>query len=63
MNIINKNNNSGELLYKHILGDQQFTMLDIGARGGVDDVWENVKNIVHFVLFEPEEEQSIKLKN
>lgn len=64
MDIICKNNKSSELLYQRILGNQQYTTLDIGARGGVDDdVWEDVKNIVHFVLFEPDEKQAIKLKN
>jgi FkbM family methyltransferase len=62
VNNIQKYYNAVQESYKRILGDKQFTVVDIGARGGVGDVWEKVKDIVHFVLIEPEKEQALKLE-
>lgn len=59
-----KRNNPKEnmTLYERILGEQSFTMIDIGARGGVDSDWEKVKGIIHLVLFEPDEHHTEELK-
>ena len=43
--------------YKNILNNNLFVFVDIGSRAGLSPEWEQVKNLVQIVMFEPDEKE------
>ena len=46
----------------NILGEQSYTLVDLGARGGADRVWSGLKEIVTFVFIEPDPSEAARLR-
>ena len=49
--------------YKTILEGCSFTYVDIGSRGGLSPEWEQVKELINVVLFEPDIDEAKRLKD
>jgi FkbM family methyltransferase len=49
--------------YKNILNNNLFVFVDIGSRAGLSPEWEQVKNLVQIVMFEPDEKEAKRLQS
>lgn len=49
------------LIKQKIFKDHPFIIIDVGARGGVDKVWNILEDQVHFIGFEPDKQECEKL--
>lgn len=49
--------------FRTILDGNNFTYVDIGSRGGLSPEWEQVKSLIHVILFEPDIEEAKRLNN
>lgn len=45
-----------------IFGDPQFTLIDVGARGGLDRRWLPFRSHLHAILAEPDEREAQRMK-
>jgi FkbM family methyltransferase len=49
--------------FRAILGDFNFTYIDIGSRGGLSPEWEQVKELINIILFEPDIDEADRLNH
>lgn len=59
--MVAKGMEKNELLQKTIKNDP-IVLVDVGARGGIDSKWEEIKNIMRIIAFEPDETECSRLQ-
>ncbi len=48
-------------LINHYLGNEKITLIDIGARGGIDSKWDKLSPFLNVVGFEPDKEECARI--